>query len=64
MPSRHKDGGGDGYLSTAQAAQVAGVSIRTIDRYVADQRLSCLRLPSGHRRFRREDVEALLSTAA
>jgi excisionase family DNA binding protein len=61
MPSRHKRGDGDDYLSTAEAARIAGVSVRTIDRYVAAERLACMRLPSGHRRYRRDDVERLLS---
>lgn len=51
----------DALLSPAKAAAIIGVSPRTIDRYILQGRLSPVgRIPGGHRRFRRADVEALL----
>lgn len=47
-------------LTTSEAAEILSVSEETIRTYADDGRLACFRLPSGHRRFRREDVEALL----
>lgn len=47
-------------LSVSQAAAVAGVSLYTIRRWDNDGRIESVRTPTGHRRFRRRDVEALL----
>jgi excisionase family DNA binding protein len=51
----------DTLLSPRQAEQLLGVGPRTISRYVAEGRLVALRLPGGHRRFRRTDVLDLLT---
>jgi len=52
-------------LSVAQAAVRAGVSSRTVKRWVAAKLLSATRLPSpggkGHLRIRLGDLEALLA---
>jgi excisionase family DNA binding protein len=52
-------------LSVAQAAARAGVSSRTIKRWIAANLLPATRLPSprgkGHLRIRLGDVEALLA---
>lgn len=37
------------------------ISRRTLERYVADGKLQAAYLPSGHRRYRLSDVDALLS---
>lgn len=47
-------------LTTRQAAAILGVSASTVIAYADRGVLRSFRLPSGHRRFRREDVEALL----
>jgi len=47
-------------LTTKQVAEMLGVSVSTVANYADDGSLRCFRLPSGHRRFRREDVEALM----
>lgn len=52
------------YLTPGQAAALAGVTTRTILRYASDGRLPSVELPTGHRRYRRADVEALLSLTA
>ena len=52
------------WLSTQEAADAAGVSKRTLYRYEKAGRIGSLRTPGGHRRWRREDVEALLTSAA
>ncbi|MFC5127719.1 helix-turn-helix domain-containing protein [Pseudoclavibacter helvolus] len=40
---------------------VLNISRRTLDRYVEDGRLEASKLPTGHRRFKRRDVAALLT---
>lgn len=47
-------------LTTGQAAAFLGVSPMSVIRYVERGQLSCKILPSGHRRFRRSDLDALL----
>ena len=51
-------------LSVGQAAAVAGVHVDTIKRWEKAGRIAALRTPVGHRRYRRSDVEALLTTEA
>lgn len=45
-------------LTTAEAAAVMGVCEETMRRYADAGRVRHRKLPSGQRRFRREDVEA------
>lgn len=52
------------YLTPGQAAALAHVTPRTIHRYGSAGRLTFVTLPSGHRRYVREDVERLLSRTA
>lgn len=56
----------DDLLSIGQAAAITGLSVDTLRRYDADETmpLTALRTPGGQRRFRRADVEALVSEAA
>lgn len=48
-------------LTPGQAAALAGVTVRTLQRYADSGQLSFIALPSGHRRYPREAVEALLA---
>lgn len=48
------------WLNIGDAARLIGVHPDTLRRYEAAGRISAQRTPSGHRRFRRADVEALL----
>lgn len=48
-------------LDSAAVMALLHISRRTLERYVADGELPFSRLPSGHRRYFRADVEALLS---
>ena len=48
-------------ITTAQAAEILRVSRSAIRNYADAGKLEHRRLPGGHRRFRRSDVEALLS---
>jgi excisionase family DNA binding protein len=50
-------------LSTGQAAAILGVSRDTMARYETAGHIACRRTPTGHRRFRRVDVERLRETA-
>jgi excisionase family DNA binding protein len=56
MTSHHADA----YLTPAQACDLLHISRSTLDRYQSSGRIEPVRLPTGHRRFRRSDVEALL----
>jgi len=50
------------WLSTKEAADQAGVSVRTLYRYEEAGYIGSSKTAGGHRRFRREDVEALLTS--
>ncbi len=43
-----------------QAADILGVSASTMRRWTADGTITCQRTPSGQRRFRRDELEALI----
>ena len=51
----------DDILTPREVTRLLGISARTLDNYVEEGRVTCRRLPSGHRRFRRGDVMALLT---
>lgn len=51
-------------LTTAEVAKIARISKMTVTRAVKAGRIKPLRTPGGHFRFRRGDVDALLSTEA
>lgn len=53
----------DYLLSVGEAAALAGVHADTLKRWERAGRITSLRTPTGHRRFRRSDVEALLVTS-
>lgn len=48
-------------LPPAEAAALVGISRDTIKRWERDGRITSLRTPHGHRRYRRGDVEKLLT---
>lgn len=52
------------YLTPGQAAAIAGVTTRTIYRYGTAGRITFVVLPTGHRRYHRESIEALVSPTA
>ena len=47
-------------LSAKDAAAKLGVSVETIRRWAKDQKISHVVLPSGHRRYRVADLDAVL----
>lgn len=51
-------------LTPREAANVLGVSIRTLYRWEDDGLISPRRTPGGHRRYPLADVEALLGRSA
>jgi hypothetical protein len=57
-----QDIGDSDTLASADVMKRLHISRRTLERYVADGVLAALYLPSGHRRYRPEDVDALLSS--
>lgn len=48
-------------MKPREVAEVFDVSVETVNRWADDKKLPGVRLPSGRWRFRRSDVEALLS---
>ena len=58
MPERTYDP--DELLTTAEVASLARISKMTVTRAVKAGRITPLRTPGGHFRFRRSDVDALL----
>ncbi len=48
------------WLSVGEVARLVGVSRSTVDRYINEGKLPAKRLPSGHRRVRRQDALKLL----
>ena len=48
------------YLTPREAAQMLGVSPKTVVRWAAERRIPSLVTLGGHRRFKREEIEALL----
>lgn len=55
---------GTAYLTPAEAAKRLNVSTRTLWRYQAAGKVVPMMLPSGHRRFLAEDIEALMERAS
>jgi excisionase family DNA binding protein len=47
-------------LTTSGAAAVLGVSDETVRRWADERKIRHVRLPSGHLRFRRSDLDAVL----
>lgn len=52
------------HLPVSAAAALIGISGDTLKRWERAGRISSFRTPTGHRRFRRDDVLALLSDKA
>lgn len=51
-------------LTTAEVADRLRVSVATVNRYAREDLLAAITLPGGQRRYRAEDVDALLAPAA
>jgi excisionase family DNA binding protein len=49
---------GEDYITPGEAARHLHVSPKTINRWANDGRIPCIVTLGGHRRFRREDVDA------
>lgn len=49
------------FLSIPEAADALGVSETSVRRWVKSGRLKAIRLPSGRRKIRRAEVEAILA---
>jgi len=61
MAQRAKDAQGtkSDLIPIGEAAELLNVSVYTLRRWDAKGRLAPIRLPSGQRRYRRADVEAV-----
>lgn len=51
--------GRDYNLSPKEAAELLGIHEETLQRWAREGKVACWTTPSGWRRFRREDLEAL-----
>ena len=51
-------------VSVGEAARLLGVSVDTLRRWADDARIPVIRTPTGHRRFRIRDIDALLDQRA
>ena len=51
----------DDLLPVGESAALVGISRDTLKRWEAAGRIASLRTPTGHRRYRRADIEALLT---
>ncbi len=47
------------YLTPGQAATLLHVSPKTLNRWAHEGRVPCIVTLGGHRRFRRDDIEAI-----
>lgn len=63
MPTQHAANPAE-MIPIGVAAKLIGVSIDTLKRWEKAGRINAVRTPSGHRRFRRADVLALLKRPA
>ena len=50
-------------LTPAEAAEMFGVVATTVTRWARQGRLTSVRTPGGHRRFRRSEVRALIAAS-
>jgi excisionase family DNA binding protein len=50
----------DEYITPGEAARFLHVSPKTINRWANEGRIACIVTLGGHRRFRREDIDAAL----
>jgi len=48
------------YLSTREVLSMLGISRTTLDRWAKNGTLNFFRLPSGQRRFFREEIENIM----
>jgi excisionase family DNA binding protein len=51
-------------LTTAEVAKTWHVSLRTVQRYIADGKLPAVQLPGGHYRIRVDVARAVFDTSA
>lgn len=63
MQTKHASFNGE-HLPVGAAAALIGISADTLRRWEKAGRITSFRTPTGHRRFRRTDVEALLQASA
>lgn len=55
---------GEYLVPIGEAARLLGVSVDTLRRWAREGRIPVITMPSGHRKFHREDIEALKKPGA
>ena len=63
MSPRHT-GEGDALLTPGEVAALFRVDPKTVTRWAQEGKLTCVRTLGGHRRFRADEVHALLARSA
>lgn len=58
-----QDDTGPELLSSGEAAKLIRVSIKSLHRWEQQGLITSIRTPGGHRRWMRQDVEALMTRA-
>ncbi len=61
MNVSHSESGSHEMLAAGAAARLAGVTVGTLRRWEREGRITASRTPGGQRRFRRDEVEGLLT---
>ena len=61
MTDRHNQTDSSDLMTPVEAAEFLRLSVRSLARYEELGKLTALRLPGGHRRYRRVDVESLIA---
>lgn len=54
----------DEFIPIGEASLASGFSISTLRRWEKQGRITVYRTPAGHRRYRRSDIESLLTNEA
>ncbi len=54
----------DGYLTPTDLAARWNISLRTVQRYLAEGRIKAVKLPGGQYRIRPEDADAAIEASA
>lgn len=48
-------------LNTSEVADLCNVEAETVREWARERRIPTITLPNGHKRFRREDIERMLT---
>lgn len=52
---------GKNWLTSKQIAELLGITTQTVRNYVSEGKINAVILPSGHRRFYKQDIEKFIN---